>query len=188
MDESAEPVQRSEDGAERGAPGFVSVPSVESIGLQFRIDLPVSTEYEREVAGEPGEREGELLEEAEAAAEDAEGADHPPGEPEAAGEAEGKGSVGYAKELEDEDDNDNGPSEQLEQINRGNLKLIWYSIAITEQWTPSMREGATLMHFDALNKCYMYGGIGRDLFNNFVVLNLKNWTWENIGPGSGDAP
>ena len=51
-----------------------------------------------------------------------------------------------------------------------------------------MREGATLMHFESLNKCYMYGGIGRDLFNNIVILNLKNWNWESIGPGSGDAP
>lgn len=51
-----------------------------------------------------------------------------------------------------------------------------------------MREGASFIHFDSMSKCYMYGGIGRDLFNNFVVLNLKNWNWENIGPGSGDAP
>ena len=51
-----------------------------------------------------------------------------------------------------------------------------------------MREGACLMYISSLSKCYMYGGIGRDLFNNMVTLNLKTWSWENIGAGGGDTP
>lgn len=51
-----------------------------------------------------------------------------------------------------------------------------------------MREGASLIYIPNSNRCIMYGGIGRELFNNVVILNTKSWIWENVGPGSGDAP
>ncbi len=51
-----------------------------------------------------------------------------------------------------------------------------------------MREGAIIINMANLNKCFMYGGIGKELFNNVVTLNTRSWIWENIGPGNGDAP
>ena len=45
-----------------------------------------------------------------------------------------------------------------------------------------------MTYVDNIHKCLLFGGIGKDLFNNFITLNTKTWKWKDLGPGSGDTP
>ncbi|CAD8174604.1 unnamed protein product [Paramecium octaurelia] len=67
------------------------------------------------------------------------------------------------------------------------VKVFWFNIQINE-WKPPVREGCSVTYIPSLNKAYMYGGIGNDLFKNFIALNTQTWTWKDIGVGKGEAP
>jgi len=46
-----------------------------------------------------------------------------------------------------------------------------YTLQNNENWKPSMREGTTLLYIPNLSKCVMYGGRGKEVFNNIVTLD-----------------
>jgi hypothetical protein len=51
-----------------------------------------------------------------------------------------------------------------------------------------MREGTILIYVPNISKCIMYGGRGREIFNNIVTLDTGTWQWTNLGLGTGDSP
>ncbi|CAD8070637.1 unnamed protein product [Paramecium primaurelia] len=92
------------------------------------------------------------------------------------------------------------PIPQVEEIEENNeennkqfdpsstfIKVFWFNIQINE-WKPPVREGCSVTYIPSLNKAYMYGGIGNDLFKNVIALNTQTWTWKDIGVGKGEAP
>ncbi|CAD8167232.1 unnamed protein product [Paramecium octaurelia] len=67
------------------------------------------------------------------------------------------------------------------------IKVFWFNIQINE-WKPPVREGCSVTYVPSLNKAFMYGGIGNDLFKNVIALNTQTWIWRDIGVGKGEAP
>jgi hypothetical protein len=68
------------------------------------------------------------------------------------------------------------------------LIILRYQLQITENWKPAVREGTVLPFMRALNKCYMYGGRGTEVFNTLVALDTSTWLWTDLGLGTGDTP
>ncbi|CAD8181227.1 unnamed protein product [Paramecium octaurelia] len=91
-------------------------------------------------------------------------------------------TIKQEEEEEEQVDNSERPFESSNII-----KVFWFNIQISE-WKPPIREGCTVTYISSLNKAYMYGGIGNDLFKNMIQLNTQTWTWKDIGVGLGEAP
>lgn len=78
---------------------------------------------------------------------------------------------------------DKADNDELMNAKHRNLKMFWYTIALTEQWKPPTREGCAMFYMENLHQCLIYGGIGRDLFSTMIVLNTRSWQWSDIGHG-----
>ncbi|CAD8069171.1 unnamed protein product [Paramecium primaurelia] len=88
---------------------------------------------------------------------------------------------------ENEQNNDENNNNKQFDTSSTIIKVFWFNIQINE-WKPSVREGCSLTYIPSLNKAYMYGGIGNDLFKNVIALNTQTWAWRDIGIGKGEAP
>lgn len=66
------------------------------------------------------------------------------------------------------------------------ITIYGYSITDSLQWRPQVREGPTVTYFN--KKCYLYGGVSSQLFNDWSSLDVNDWNWKKIGKGKGDAP
>ncbi|CAD8086895.1 unnamed protein product [Paramecium sonneborni] len=89
-------------------------------------------------------------------------------------------------QVEEDEQNTNENNKQFDPTSTF-IKVFWFNIQIDE-WKPPIREGCSVTYIPSLNKAYMYGGIGNDLFKNIIALNTQTWVWKDIGVGKGEAP
>ncbi|CAK76775.1 unnamed protein product (macronuclear) [Paramecium tetraurelia] len=87
----------------------------------------------------------------------------------------------------EEDEQHNDDTTKQFDPSSTSIKVFWFNIQINE-WKPPVREGCTVTYVPSLNKAFMYGGIGNDLFKNVIALNTQTWVWRDIGVGKGEAP